>query len=59
MSLDTVMVRLANVETAVYTELLCAISPYFRKAFKGPFEEAQKRSISLDDVDEHTFRMFL
>jgi hypothetical protein len=43
----------------VYTDLLCAVSPYFRKALKGSFTEAQTRSIDLKDVSEYTFHVFL
>lgn len=39
--------------------MLSTVSPYFQKAFKGSFPEAEDRSIHLDDVSEQTFRIFL
>lgn len=59
MSLETVTIHLADTETAVYKDLLCAVSPYFQKALKGPFIEAQTQSITLHDVDKRVFRVFL
>ena len=43
----------------VYKAHLCEVSPYFKKAFDGPFSEAGERKISLLDVSEHTFRLFM
>ncbi|KAI4663655.1 uncharacterized protein J4E78_004071 [Alternaria triticimaculans] len=63
MDLDTVTVRVGEADTAVditvYRDVLSAVSPYFRSAFEGPFVETTDRSISLTDVTEQTFRMFL
>ncbi|KAI4609514.1 hypothetical protein J4E83_008684 [Alternaria metachromatica] len=63
MNFDTVTVRVGEADTAVditvYRDVLSAVSPYFRSAFEGPFVEATDRSISLTDVTEQTFRMFL
>ncbi|KAI4678052.1 uncharacterized protein J4E88_006570 [Alternaria novae-zelandiae] len=63
MDLDTVTVRVGEAESAVnitvYRNLLSDVSPYFRGAFEGSFVEATDRFISLTDVTEHTFRMFL
>ena len=59
MDLDTVTVRLEEAEIVTHKVLLSAVSPYFKRAFYGPFKEADERSISLVDVSERTFRMFL
>jgi len=63
MDLDTVTVRVGEVESAVnitvYRDTLSEVSPYFRGAFEGSFVEATDRFISLTDVTEQTFRMFL
>jgi len=63
MDLDTVTVRVGEADTAVnitvYRNLLSDVSPYFRGAFEGSFVEATDRFISLTDVTEQTFRMFL
>jgi len=63
MDLNTVTVRIGEADTAaditVYRDILSAVSPYFRNAFEGSFVEATDRAISLTDVTEQTFRMFL
>ena len=63
MNSDTVAIRIGDpsqvVEIQVDCELICSVSPYFRSAFKGKFKEATDRVISLPDVSEQTFRIFL
>ncbi|OSS45425.1 hypothetical protein B5807_10171 [Epicoccum nigrum] len=59
MDLDTVTLKLGQAEIAVYKTLLTAVSDYFRKAFDGPFREADERSIALEGVSERTLRIFL
>jgi len=63
MDLASVTVRVgeadASVDMTVYHDILSAVSPYFRGAFEGSFVEATDRLISLTDVTEQTFRMFL
>ncbi|KAI4935537.1 uncharacterized protein J4E92_002828 [Alternaria infectoria] len=63
MDLVSVTVRVgeadASVDIVVYRNILSAVSPYFRSAFEGSFVEATDRLISLTDVTEQTFRMFL
>ncbi|KAI4928972.1 hypothetical protein J4E85_005594 [Alternaria conjuncta] len=63
MDLASVTVRVeeadVSVDITVYRDILSAVSPYFRGAFEGSFVEATDRSISLTDVTEQTFRMFL
>ncbi|KAI4680546.1 hypothetical protein J4E81_010076 [Alternaria sp. BMP 2799] len=49
----------ASVDITVYRNMLSAVSPYFRGAFEGSFVEATDRFMSLTDVTEQTFRMFL
>jgi hypothetical protein len=49
----------AAVNISVYRDVLSAVSPYIRGAFKGPFRETTDRSLSLTDVTEQTFRIFL
>lgn len=49
----------AAVNIPVYRDHLSAVSPYFRGAFEGSFKEATDRNLSLTDVSEQTFRMFL
>jgi hypothetical protein len=58
---DIVTIRVDDplVEIPVYKELLCSVSPYFRGAFDHSFLEAKERTISLPDVSEKTFRVFL
>lgn len=59
MNLDVVTIRPENKDIVVCRALLSAVSPYFKKAFSGPFTEAKDRAISLPDVSERTFRAFL
>jgi hypothetical protein len=63
MSFDIVTIRVGDPEIAtdisVYRELLSAASPYFRAAFDGRFKEARERLLTLNDVSEQTFRLFL
>ncbi|CAN9372295.1 unnamed protein product [Alternaria alternata] len=58
-----VTVRVGEADTAVdipiYRDRLSAVSPYFRGAFEGSFKEATDRNLSLTDVSEQTFRIFL
>ncbi|CAN9210927.1 unnamed protein product [Alternaria alternata] len=60
---DSVTVRVGEADTAVdipiYRDRLSAVSPYFRGAFEGSFKEATDRNLSLTDVSEQTFRIFL
>jgi hypothetical protein len=63
MSFEMVTVRVGEADAAVdipvYRDHLSAVSPYFRGAFEGSFKEATDRNLSLTDVSEQTFRMFL
>ncbi|KAI8940850.1 hypothetical protein NX059_002111 [Plenodomus lindquistii] len=63
MSFDQVMVRVGEpgvaVSIPIYPDLLAAMSPYFRGAFKGSFKEASDKFITLADVSEQTFRIFM
>jgi hypothetical protein len=60
---DSVIIRVGGpshvVEILVNCDLICSVSPYFRSAFQGKFQEATDRVISLPDVTEETFRIFL
>lgn len=49
----------AAVSIPIYAELLAAVSPYFRSAFKGSFKESSDKSIVLVDVSEQTFHIFM
>ncbi|KAF2823787.1 hypothetical protein CC86DRAFT_457428 [Ophiobolus disseminans] len=63
MNFDLVTIRVGEtghtVDFPVYRELLSSVSPYFRSVFEGGFKEADDRVISLVDVTEQTFRIFL
>jgi hypothetical protein len=59
-ALDTVTIRLkSDVVITVHKGSLSAVSSYFERAFDGPFIEADQRTITLSDVSEPTFRIFL
>ncbi|KAH6622302.1 hypothetical protein C7974DRAFT_398048 [Boeremia exigua] len=59
MSLDVVTIRLEDTEVVVYKAWLTGVSPYFKKAFDGSSKEAEEQAITLVDVSERIFRMFL
>jgi hypothetical protein len=59
MNLDTVILKIGQAEIAVHKALLTAVSDYFRKAFDGPFREANERHITLEGDSERSLRMFL
>jgi hypothetical protein len=63
MSLDSVTLRIGEpgvaVDTFMYREILTVVSPYFRSVFEGAFKEATERFLTLTDVSEQTFRIFL
>jgi hypothetical protein len=42
----------------IHVELLCFRSPFFRKALKGPFQEAQTRVMPMPDDDVDAFSRF-
>jgi len=42
----------------IQKELLMYQSKYFRAAFEGGFNEADDRTVTLEDVDEDLFRLF-
>ncbi|KAF1915496.1 hypothetical protein BDU57DRAFT_451017 [Ampelomyces quisqualis] len=46
-------------DVPIHRELLASVSPYFHGAFNGDFKEASDGIISLTDVTEQTFRIFL
>lgn len=43
----------------VYKELLCRQSPFFEAAFEGPFSEGETQSMTLEDVGDNEFGIFL
>jgi hypothetical protein len=47
------------VAISVHKDILCRAGPYFRNCFNGPFKEAEGKTISLPDVTEEYFRLFL
>jgi hypothetical protein len=61
--IDTVNVRVGLADAAVnisfYRDVLSAVSPYIRGAFKSPFRETTDHSLSLTDITKQTFRIFL
>ncbi|KAF2436752.1 hypothetical protein EJ08DRAFT_1892 [Tothia fuscella] len=61
MGLRTVTIKIGPKAKAfnIHENLLTQCSPYFRKAFKGPWKEAQAREMTLEDVTERTFDMVL
>jgi hypothetical protein len=63
MDFDLVTVRVGEPDQAVNIlvsrKMLSSVSPYFRAAFEGKFKEATTRTITLSDVTEETFRIFL
>jgi hypothetical protein len=59
MNLDTVTLKIGQAEITVHKALLTTVSEYFRKAFDGPFKEANDRSITIEGVSERSLRMFL
>jgi hypothetical protein len=42
----------------IHVELLCFRSPFFRKALKGSFQEAQTRVMPMPDDDVDAFSRF-
>ena len=59
MSFDIVHIDTDDVSIPVYKDWTSAVSPYFKKAFAGPFLEAEDGAIPPDDVSEQTFRISL
>ena len=59
MDLDTVTIKIDQAEIVVHKALLTTVSDFFRKAFDGPFKEANDRSITLEGISERSLRMFL
>lgn len=49
----------ATTDVPVYRALISAASPYFKAAFEGGFKEAEDRLLTLNDVSEQAFRLFL
>lgn len=47
------------VAISVSKDILCRAGPYFRNCFNGPFKEAERKIISLPDVNKEYFRLFL
>jgi hypothetical protein len=43
----------------VEKDLLCSISPFFQKAFSGPWIETNNRAVTITDTDPETFNQFL
>ncbi|GME42605.1 hypothetical protein K490DRAFT_53361 [Neofusicoccum parvum] len=58
MSQATVTVRIGKSPTKdflFFKELLCSLSPFFRNAFSGDFNEAKTGIMHIDDVDAQLF----
>ncbi len=48
-----------KVKYHVHRDFFVHYSGYFRKALQGPWEEAQRGTISITDVEPHVFNMFV
>lgn len=61
MSFETVLVRVGkpSVDIVAYRELLCSVSSFFRTAIDRSFLGVKEGTITLRDVSEATFRIFL
>jgi hypothetical protein len=61
MGLEIVTIRVGEpaVDIPVYKDLICSVAPYFDGAFNKSFSEAEERLITLPNVSETTFRIFL
>ncbi len=61
MSFDIIQVSVGEpaVIIPVYKDIICSVAPYFQGACNHNFRDAEDRVISLTDIDEPTFRLFL
>jgi hypothetical protein len=59
MDFTTVTVQVEETKFVAHKSLLTAVSPYFEKAFNGPFQEAEHQAITLEGISKGSFRIFL
>ncbi|KAF2625324.1 hypothetical protein BU25DRAFT_473880 [Macroventuria anomochaeta] len=55
----TVLVGSQHVKFTVHQDLLAFHSPFFRAALIGNFQEAQNKSVTLEEEDPQTFEFFV
>ncbi|KAJ4361298.1 hypothetical protein N0V95_002000 [Ascochyta clinopodiicola] len=55
----TVILETDSTVYKVYKALLVEHSEYFKKALTGPWKEAEDRVVRLEDVESHTFDVFV
>lgn len=59
MDFTTVTVQVEETKFVAHKSLLTVVSPYFEKAFNGPFQEAEYQAITLEGISKGSFRIFL
>lgn len=52
MDFTTVTVQVEETKFVAQKSLLTAVSPYFEKAFNGPFQEAEHQAITLEGISK-------